>query len=687
LKVAAVSAAPAATHPSRYLVILFNLCQPLTMRVLSYATFAAALTEGLQMLPRNVSRRISLQSSVAEEPSTTKQPSAASARPSPPPPPLPPDMEAFANGYKTVFEEISCSLKTPTNGKIPSDLVGTYYKSGPAMFSAGSLPPPKNSLVKPKQPPVPDGEDMNRMVLHPFDADGAILAVTFHGYKDSSDGELDGPIVDTKGKATMRYRYVRTNAFTNERKKGKKIYTGMESTRNTAVNDVVGNVGNDLVMPPFFRHHLLPGLNKLRKNTANTRAVYFGKKLLTLWSGGLPYKLDSLALSTDGRSQLGGTIKKEESSMSGKAAIDAKKNRILFFGVDEEAGSSQLNIYEFNSKFQAIRENDGRVKVSLPGLVMMYDFAVTDNYAVFVQPVLKVNGMQYMLSKEPGKSFSLVNDSSLLHLVARPGSRNAGEVKTFQIPYDGNPEANLQFINAYEEEDGTIAFDAIRSVATNNGMSNTRWPWASTLGSYQSSTSRKSLWRYRVHPSKGFISKDCVSNDQIYFGTVNAELSSQKHQFVYASAGAMADEVAPPQGITKFDLESTTQESWFPESYEFCGEPMYAQRQGDDSEDGGYILSTLFNGREETSEIIVLRANDIPSGPIARVPVGIAVPHGYHGCFSSDDANWTYEEIERRAKLADKMEMRGSMWNEVKSDFSGLGLRLDDMEEYFGDLM
>jgi hypothetical protein len=28
-----------------------------------------------------------------------------------------------------------------------------------------------------------------------------------------------------------------------------------------------------------------------------------------------------------------------------------------------------------------------------------------------------------------------------------------------------------------------------------------------------------------------------------------------------------------------------------------------------------------------------------------------------------------------------------SMWNEVKSDFSGLGLRFDDMEEYFGDLM
>ena len=86
---------------------------------------------------------------------------------------------------------------------------------------------------------------------------------------------------------------------------------------------------------------------------------------------------------------------------------------------------------------------------------------------------------------------------------------------------------------------------------------------------------------------------------------------------------------------------------------------------GIDEEQGSSTLklTVLFNGREEKSELLVLRANDVSSGPIARVPIGIAVPHGYHGCFapSADDANWTYEEIERRAKLADKMETRGSI--------------------------
>ncbi|KAL7513607.1 hypothetical protein ACHAXN_010879 [Cyclotella atomus] len=595
-----------------------------------------------------------------------------------------PDMTAFSNGYKTVFNEISCALAEPTVGALPLDLVGTYYKCGPAMFSAGSILPPKNSLVKPKQPPVPDGTDPSRMVKHPFEGDGAVLAITFHGDKtaqvEDANANANAP-VDTIGKATVRFKFVRTNAFTNERKKGKKLYTGMESTR--AMENAIGN---DIHLP-FFRHHLMPGLNKLRKNTSNTRTVYFGKKLLSLWSGGLPYKLDSLALSTEGRSQLGGVVKKEESSLGGKAVIDAKQNRILFYGIDEDSTSSQLNLYEFNAKFQSIKENDGVVQVKLPGLAMIHDFAVTENYAVFVQPLVKVNGMQYMLSKEPGKTVAL-EGSSMVHLVSRAGSKSAGALNSFQIPFDGFDDANLQFINAYEEEEGTVVFDAIRSDERSKGTANLQWPWASSLSDYKSLSTKKSLWRYKVHPQKGFVSKDCLTDDQVYFGVINGANSGSVHRYVYAAAGALGSEVAPPQGIVKYDLESNTQESWYPESHEFCGEPMYAQRQGETSEDGGYILSTLFNGRDETSELVVLRANDLSQGPIARIPIGIAVPHGNHGCFASgEESNWTYEEIERRAKLADKMETRGSMWNEVKSDFSGLGLRFDDMEEYFGDLM
>jgi carotenoid cleavage dioxygenase-like enzyme len=129
------------------------------------------------------------------------------------------------------------------------------------------------------------------------------------------------------------------------------------------------------------------------------------------------------------------------------------------------------------------------------------------------------------------------------------------------------PEANLAIINAHENEDGTIIFDAIRSADSGGEIeSSTQWPWASTLGDFQNMSSKKSLWRYHVHPQKGFISKDCISQDQLYFGVVNPSNSAQKHRYIYAAAGAMGEGVAPPQGITKFDIDSGSRESWFPES-------------------------------------------------------------------------------------------------------------------------
>jgi hypothetical protein len=84
-----------------------------------------------------------------------------------------------------------------------------------------------------------------------------------------------------------------------------------------------------------------------------------------------------------------------------------------------------------------------------------------------------------------------------------------------------------------------------------------------------------------------------------------------------------------------------------------------------------------------------LQANKIPSGPIARLPLDIAIPHGLFGCFSTAEeaTSWSTEEIERRAKLADKMESKGNMWNEVRSEFSGLGLRFSDMDEYGFDFL
>ena len=575
-----------------------------------------------------------------------------------------PDMEAFASAYKTVVEELPFKKCSPSLGKIPEDLVGSYFRSGPAMFSAGSIVPPKTSIVQPRQPPVPDGQDPERMVPHPFEGDGAILGVTFPG----------------NGEVSARFRYVRTVGFTNERKKGARIYRAMDSTRDMAAAGA--GVGNDLPLP-LFRHHLQPGLNKNRKNTSNTRAIYWGKRLLTLWEGGQPYKLDARALDTEGRSRLGGVIQKDAAPFGAKMSYDSKTNRALFYGIELGAASSDLTLYEFDASFRLVE--GGRTTTSLPGCALINDFASTENYAVFVQPNVVASTMQFLVSKEPGKTLNVEKGPAKIHLIPRVDSQR--KQASVEIPLEGPNEANLQFCNAYEDGDEVIV-DAILS--DGSAVSGTKkpmsWPWGSSLDEYRSGASKKSLWRYSIDSKSGKVTKKLLFDNHCFFGTVNQAVSSQKHRYIYLNSGALGNEVAPPQGITRFDCQTGESATWLPKRCEFCGEPMYAPRKGADSEDSGYILSVLYCGAKKESELIVLEASNVAAGPIARIPLGIAIPHGLFGCFTTDEAaTWDSDALERRAKLADKIESRGNMWNEVKSDFSGLGLRFDDMEEYFGD--
>jgi all-trans-8'-apo-beta-carotenal 15,15'-oxygenase len=579
-----------------------------------------------------------------------------------------PDMEAYSSAYATVFDELPFKECKAVEGEIPKDLIGTYFRNGPAMFTAGSILPPKQSIVQPKTKPVPDGVDRDRMVCHPFEGDGAILGVTFSG----------------TDLATARFRFVRTAGFTNERKKGRKLYAAMDSTREMGPRAAMG-LGNDLALP-LYRHHLQPGLNKLRKNTSNTRTFYWGKRLISMWEGGLPYKLDALALSTEGRSQLGGVLQ-EIDTFCGKGVIDSKANRALFYGNNQNPKSSDVTLYEFNSSFRLVEEKGGKKATTFPGFAMISDFTATENYAVFVQPNAIANSMQYMFNKEPGKVVALEKGPSMVHLVARVGSSKAS--KSFTVPFDDIGDAELQFCNAYEEGN-LIIFDAIRSDGSNlSGSTAPQWPWANSLAEYTSATPKKSLWRYTVDTKSGAVKKELLSNLQSTFGVVNPAVSAQKHRYIYTTIGCMGTEVAPPQGIAKFDCETKEASTWMPKEYQFCGEPMFASKKGQKGEeDDGYILSVLYNGKAKESEMLILQASDIAAGPIARVPLGISIPHGLFGCFTSaEEANWEAETIDRRAKLADKMESKGNMWNEVKSDFSGLGLRLDDIEEIFPDLM
>ena len=218
--------------------------------------------------------------------------------------------------------------------------------------------------------------------------------------------------------------------------------------------------------------------------------------------------------------------------------------------------------------------------------------------------------------------------------------------------------------------------DAVRPERPPSGGQLPEYPWVDTVDNYRAGAGKKGLWRYTVDLQSKKVSKKRLVSSDVSFAVINPDKSTQRHRYIYYNIGAMADEASPPQGIGRYDVETGSTVSWMPEAHQFCGEPKYASRSGEAAaaEDQGYILSVLFDGKAQQSELLVFSAGQVEKGPITRIPLGFAIPHGAFGTFTNDpDATWSEDVISRRAKLTEKIEAQGSLWNEVKSDFAGLG--------------
>ena len=127
--------------------------------------------------------------------------------------------------------------------------------------------------------------------------------------------------------------------------------------------------------------------------------------------------------------------------------------------------------------------------------------------------------------------------------------------------------------------------------------------------------------------------------------------------------------------MIKIDTEALTDSKWLGEPHEYLGECIFVAKENGKDEDDGYVLSILTNGKENTSQFVIFDAKDISKGPISRLDIkGTNIPFGLHGSWAQGLV-FSEEDIVRKWKASYALDSKS--WNEVKSDFSGLGIAYD----------
>jgi len=90
------------------------------------------------------------------------------------------------------------------------------------------------------------------------------------------------------------------------------------------------------------------------------------------------------------------------------------------------------------------------------------------------------------------------------------------------------------------------------------------------------------------------------------------------------------------------------------------------------SEDDGYLVTVVYDGAANRSDVVVLDAREVSKGPICRFALKAAVPHGLKSCWAEGFVP-TAEDMKRKVTLLKMYKRKSREWNAVSTNLTMMG--------------
>jgi all-trans-8'-apo-beta-carotenal 15,15'-oxygenase len=465
------------------------------------------------------------------------------------------------------------------------------YRSQPEEFDywiddiEGGIPPELTGTLFRNGPGLLDinGET----IRHPFDGDGMISRIAFRD-----------------GKAHYCNRYVRTEGYVKEQAAGKPLYRGVFGTQKPG---------------GFFAN----AFDLRLKNIANTHVVYWGDRLLALWEAAQPHRLDPYTLDTTGLDDLDGLLKPGQ-AFAAHPRIDpgdaTRPPRLVNFSI-KTGLSSTITVLEFDPEGNLAHSYNHVI----PGFTFIHDCVITPNYVVFFQNPVSFNPLMFVMGMKGAAECIQFNPKqpTKIIVIPRDGQR---PLQTVEAP------ASFVFhhVNAFEQA-GNLVIDSIsygQFPSLDEGMTYNEVDFDRVPAGQ--------VFRFNVDLAAGTATSDCVIDRSCEFPTLHPNQVGRDYRYLYIGAAHHATGNAPLQALLKRDLATGAEQLWSEAPRGFMGEPIFVPRPGSTLEDEGWVLCLTYNAARQCSDVIILDAQQIATGPIARLKLRHHVPYGLHGSFVGD---------------------------------------------------
>ncbi|MCC3420737.1 MAG: carotenoid oxygenase family protein [Microcoleus sp. PH2017_07_MST_O_A] len=465
--------------------------------------------------------------------------------------------KSWAKSLARPAAEFPLTQLSVKSGKIPDGLRGTLYRNGPARLERGGV-----------------------AAGHWFDGDGAILAVHF-----------------TDVGAAAVYRYVQTAGYLAEEKADKFLYS---------------NYGMTAPGPVWLRW------TKTVKNAANTSVLALPDRLLALWEGGPPYRLDLQTLETLGTDDLGSLD--SNFVYSAHCKRDPITGNIFNFGITPGL-SPKLNVYKSDFTGKVVQKST----VSLDGISPIHDFVFAGKYLIFFIPPVQVNLLPLLAGiSSYSESFKWKPELGTQILVF--------ESETLSLVSRGETDAWFQwhFANGFVKEDGSVAVDFVRFA---DFTTNQRLKEVATGETH--TDAEGILCRVHLNPLTGKVTGiEELLDKPCEFPVVPASEVGQDSRYIYlAMYRADVDIVAERYGaIARLDTQTRNLTIADCGENRYPAEPIYVP---DISSEKGWILTVIYDGNSDSSEVWIYECDGLSRPPVCQLELPGVIPLGFHGTWKS----------------------------------------------------
>ncbi len=376
-----------------------------------------------------------------------------------------------------------------------------------------------------------------------------------------------------QGRARYRNRYVLTEELVAERSAGHALHRG--------TFDVGGSAP--------------------AKNWSNTNVVSHAGRILSLWEGGAPYEL-TWRFGTVGPHTFDGGL---PNAMCAHPKIDPIWDELCFF---RYAAEPPYLVYGVVSPRGQVSR---AVPIDIPRPVMMHDFAVTDQHVVFfdspavIDPAAAATG-DPMVRWEP-------EYGTRIGVLPRDGEHD--RVRWFPV----ENRFAMHFMNAYNDGDA-IVVDYIHRPSFE-------------LDTVAGVEQVPRLHRSVIELGRGIVSDEMLDSTPVDMPRIDDRRAGLRYRYGYVAAVTQSD--GRPNGIgfdtlLRYDLRTNAVVHHRFNDGVIVGEPQFVPRPESITEGDGWILALTYDVAHDSSELVIIDAEDFAARPVASVQLPRRVPAGLH---------------------------------------------------------